>query len=282
MTVAVTGSSGLLGRAVVAELVTVGIDVIRLDMVDDGSGTTVIRDLRDGAAALSVFEGCRAIVHTAGIPRPQSHSSEELFSTNAMINFNCAESAVAVGVSMVVNISSISVLGYPFFVQPIRPPYLPIDERQAPAPQDAYALSKQVGEEIWAAAVRRSNRPLQVINLRMPWIQTPASFVVDIPMAMATGQDVHNLWAYIDSRDAAHAVGLVLNRDVPYKSGVCTMFVSARDNFAGRPTSDLATAAWPGLDCPITGEGSVLSTRRAAQTIGFRPAHSWREYPAVS
>lgn len=282
MTVAVTGSSGLLGRAVVAELVTAGIDVIRLDMVDDGSGTTVIRDLRDGAAALSVFRGCRAIVHTAGIPRPQNHSSEELFSTNAIINFNCAESAVAVGVSRVVNISSISVLGYPFFVQPIRPPYLPIDERQAPAPQDAYALSKQVGEEIWAAAVRRSNRPLQVINLRMPWIQTPASFVVDIPMAMATGQDVHNLWAYIDSRDAAHAVGLVLNRDVPQKSGVCTMFVSARDNFAGRPTSDLATSAWPGLNCPIMGEGSLLSTRLAAQTVGFRPAHSWREYPAIS
>lgn len=282
MTVAVTGSSGLLGRAVVAELVTAGIDVLRLDMVDDGSGRTVIRDLRDGTSARSVFKACHAIVHTAGIPRPQQHTPEELFSTNAMVNFNCAESAVAAGVSMVVNISSISVLGYPFFVHPIRPPYLPIDEHQAPAPQDAYALSKQVGEEIWAAAVRRSSRPLQVINLRMPWIQTPASFFIDIPTAMATGQDVHNLWAYIDSRDAAQAVRLALDRDAQHEPGMQTMFVSARDNFAGRPTSDLATGAWPGLDCPIIGEGSLLSTRRAAQTIGFRSAYTWREYPAIS
>lgn len=281
MTVAVTGSSGLLGRAVVAELMTAGIDVLRLDLMDDGSGGTVIRDLRDATSLQGVFEGCRAIVHTAGIPRPQKHAPEELFSTNAMANFNCAESAVQAGVSMVVNISSISVLGYPFFVHPIRPPYLPIDEQQAPAPQDAYALSKQVGEDIWAAAVRRSSRPLQVINLRMPWIQTPASFIVDIPTAMVTGQDVDNLWAYIDSRDAAHAVRLALARDAQHDPGVQTMFVSARDNFAGRPTSDLATGAWPGLDCPILGEGSLFSTRRAAQTIGFQPAYTWREYPAI-
>jgi nucleoside-diphosphate-sugar epimerase len=278
MTVAVTGSSGLLGAAIVAELLGAGCQVRRLDLADDGSGSTTIVDLRDPAAAQGVLEGCRAVVHAAGIPRPQGWPPAELFATNNMINFNVSAAAVDARVPVVVYISSVSVLGYPFFVQPIRPSSLPVDERQPPAPQDAYALSKYLGEEIWAAAVRRAGHPMLVTNLRMPWIQTPETFRVDIPGATATGDDARNLWAYIDSRDAASAVRLSLEHGSA-TAGVRTMFVSAADNFAGRLTAALAGEAWPGLDCPIPADGSLVSSERARDTIGYRAEHSWRGYP---
>lgn len=278
MRVAVTGSSGLLGRAVVAELDRASIDVLRLDIVDDGTGQTLILDLCDAAAARDAFDGCSGLVHTAGIPRPQGQSPTELFTTNTVINFNAAEGAVNSGLRSVVNVSSISVLGYPFNVQPITPAYLPIDENHLPAPQDAYALSKLVGEEIWAAAARRVSHPMQMTHLRMPWIQTPGTFVDDIATAVATGKDVSNLWAYVDSRDAAHAARLALKPEDSPGGAVRAMFVSAADNFTGLPSATLVRQSWPGLECPIAADGSLISSALAEQTIGFRAAHSWRSY----
>jgi len=278
VTVAVTGSSGLLGGAVVAELEQASIDVLRLDIVDDGTGQTVILDLRDDAATLNAFDGCTGLVHTAGIPRPQGQSPADLFMTNTMINFNAAEGAVQRGLDSVVNISSISFLGYPFFVQPITPAYLPVDEQHSSAPQDAYALSKQVGEEIWAAAARRAAKPIQITNLRMPWIQTPSRFLDDIATATATGKDARNLWAYIDSRDAALAARLALDSGHQARSEVRTMFVSAADNFTGQPSATLVQQVWPDLACPIAADGSLISSALAQKTIGYRAAHSWRSY----
>ena len=82
--------------------------------------------------------------------------------------------------------SSMSVLGYPFFVTPIAPLYLPIDSAHPVAPQDAYALSKWLGEEVVEAAVRR--RPdLTAVSLRMPWIQTAATFPRDVAGRRAAG-----------------------------------------------------------------------------------------------
>ena len=71
--------------------------------------------------------------------------------------------------------SSMSVLGFPFFETPVVPFYLPFDSAHPAAPQDAYALSKWLGEEIVATAVRRRPR-LAAVSLRMPWIQTAATF----------------------------------------------------------------------------------------------------------
>lgn len=63
MKVLVTGSSGLIGREVVARLMREGHAVVPFDITDDGS------DIRDASALAAAMEGCNGVIHLAAISR---------------------------------------------------------------------------------------------------------------------------------------------------------------------------------------------------------------------
>ena len=123
-----------------------------------------------------------------------------------MATFNIFEAAALLDIPRVVYISSMSVLGLPFSHQPIELEYLPIDEAHPHAPQDAYALSKALGEDIAMAFVRRMAGALSVASLRFPWIHRPETFQsVLMPLWDDPAGGATNLWGYIDTRDVALA-----------------------------------------------------------------------------
>src|SRR5918998_2749518 len=119
MRVVVTGGSGLAGRAVVEDLVEHGFDVLNVDLVpSDGLAPFRRADLGDLGQVFGCLRDAGAVVHFAAIPRPTLDVPEVVFRTNVMSAFNVIEAASTLGIKRVVYASSVSVLGFPFFVQP--------------------------------------------------------------------------------------------------------------------------------------------------------------------
>ena len=95
--VAVTGSSGKLGRAVVDDLVAHGFEVVALDRVpahrSDVTSTIVdLTDFGQAAEALSAIDdrhdGVDALVHLAAVPAPGLRTNAATFANNATASYN--------------------------------------------------------------------------------------------------------------------------------------------------------------------------------------------------
>jgi hypothetical protein len=105
MRVLVSGSSGLIGGAVVEHLVAHGDQVVRFDVAE---GHDVL-DVDDYAAAA---RGCDAIVHAAGGQQPDASDCGQRFVThNVTGNWNMLEAARDAGIERVVTFSSVNAFG---------------------------------------------------------------------------------------------------------------------------------------------------------------------------
>jgi nucleoside-diphosphate-sugar epimerase len=280
MRVVVTGGSGLAGRAVVEHLVAHGHDVTNADVVPSEGPAPFRRvEMGDLGQVYGALRGAGAVVHLAAIPRPTFDVPEVVYRTNTMATFNVLEAAAALGIPRVVYASSVSVIGFPFFERPFAPEYVPIDEAHPRLPQDAYALSKHVGEELAAGFARRGG--LSVVSLRFAWIHTPETFAAQLaPLQADPAVGASNLWSYVDSRDVAASVHLALTAAV---DGHEACFIAAPDTFMPVPSRQLVAAFYP---TTTTREGfaaydSLLSSAKAEALLGFRPGHSWRSYGVI-
>ena len=280
MKVAVTGGSGLAGSAVVKHLLDTGYDVISIDRAPPQTTRAEHRfvDCEDLGQVYGACQNAEAIVHLAAIPRPIHHTPDQVFRSNIMATFNIFEVAAVLRIPRVVYVSSMSVLGLPFSYKPIRLAYLPIDEAHAKAPQDAYALSKTLGEDIALAFVRRMAGALSAVSLRFPWIHTPATFksvlapLWDDPAGGAT-----NLWGYIDTRDVARACRQALEADI---KGHEAFYISAGNTFMKTDTASLAQAYYPQARTRtrLSGNQSLFDTSKARSALGYEPQYSWEDY----
>lgn len=280
MRVAVTGGSGLAGSAVVMHLLAMGYDVVSIDRAQPTQPVAEYRlvDCENLGQVYGACYGADAIVHLAAIPRPIHHTPDQVFRTNIMAAFNVFEAAATLEIPRVVYISSMSVLGLPFSYTPIQLAYLPIDEAHPYAPQDAYALSKTLGEDIAMAFVRRMTGALSVVSLRFPWIHTPETFksilapLWDDPAGGAT-----NLWGYIDTRDVALACRLALEADI---CGHEAFYISAGNTFMRSDTVPLAQSFYPKAEIrsPLTANQTLFDTSKAKARLGYESQFSWEDY----
>ena len=280
MRVAVTGGSGLAGAAVVAHLLEAGCQVLSIDRRQprQPAGEFRLVDCENLGQVYGALQGAEAIVHLAAIPRPTLHTPDQVFRTNIMATFNIFEAAAVLGIARVVYVSSMSVSGLPFSYRPIRLAYLPIDEQHPNAPQDAYALSKTLGEDIAMAFVRRMAGALSVVSLRFPWMHTPATFKsVLAPLWNDPAAGASNLWGYIDTRDVAQACRLALEADI---RGHEAFYVSARNTFMQTDSRTLAQAHYPeaALSARLSGNQSLFGSAKAASMLGYEAQFDWEEY----
>lgn len=278
MKVVVTGGSGLTGRHVVKHLVGHGYDVTSVDVIRPDGNIAPYRlvDIEDLGQVYGSLAGADAVVHLAAIPRPTFHTNEVVFRTNIMTLYNVLEAAATLGIRRVVFASSISVLGFPFFYRPLAPQYVPIDEAHPKLPQDPYALSKLLGEEMAEAFTRRTG--MTVISLRFPWIHTLDTFkeqIVSLWDDPAAGAS--NLWSYIDARDAAQACRLALEADI---TGHEPFFVAAPNTFMKAPTADLVRQCYPDTEIrtDLDANQSLLDSSKAARILNFSAQYTWESY----
>ena len=278
MTVAVTGAAGLLGKQVLEALSEAGLACFGIDLPGRGAGREA--DLADPAEARSALEDADSIVHAAAIPRPGAVSPDRLLKINVGATWSVLSAAEDLGIHRVVHASSFSVFGLPFAPAPVALRYLPLDEDHPVLPQEAYGLSKWLSEEVVDAWVRRTGNA--AISLRMPWLQSPATFPAEVGPRSRTPESRLDLWAYLDLRDAAAAVlaslRAVERRDLAGRH--LRLVLSADDTYSADKSRALAARGWPGvpLDGALGGHDALLSTRRARTEIGFAPQYRWRDY----
>ena len=146
--VAVTGSAGKLGRAVVRHLRESGWDVLPIDRrrPEDDPGEFLAVELSDYGQVLAALsdgvdehDAVGAVVHLAAIPAPGLVPNATTFANNAPATYNVFAASRAAGIRNIVWASSETVLGLPFDTPP---PYVPVDEDYHPRPETTYSLVK--------------------------------------------------------------------------------------------------------------------------------------------
>lgn len=282
--IAVTGGSGKLGRAVVADLVEHGHDVVNLDRnpSSDPRSPFVRVDFTDYgqtlAALLGVddqYDSIDAVVHLAAIPAPGLTTNAATFDNNITSTYHVFAAARAAKIKTVVWASSETVLGLPF--GPASPPlHIPVDEEYHPLPSSSYSLAKTLEEEM-AGQFCRWDPELSMTGLRFSNVMEPADYAAFPAFDVDPALRVWNLWGYIDARDGAQAVRLALLASRP---GRDVFIIAAADTVMSTSSTDLAAGTFP--DVRLTKElgthETMLGIDKARRVLGFAPGHSWRDH----
>ena len=283
--VLVTGAHGKLGRAVVAHLREVGVQVLAVDRSSGGDprdveGEFLTVDLTDYGQVLEAVTGTTdeheavdAVVHLAAVPAPGLVTNAATFANNSAATYNVFAACRAAGIRRIVWASSETVLGLPFDTPP---PYAPVDEDYPPRPESTYSLNKVLEEEM-ASQFCRWDPELVMVGLRFSNVMA----VEDYAEFPAFDADPHlrkwNLWGYIDARDGAQAV----ERGLAHRTPGADVFVIANaDTVMSRSSASLMAEVFP--DVPIRKElgehETLLGIDRARRVLGYEPRHSWRDH----
>lgn len=170
MKVLVTGANGFVGRALCARLDKAGHQAVPGVRRPCGmSDEKVVGDIDEATHWAEAVDGCQAVVHLAARVHVMHDTAtdplDEFRRTNVDGTLNLARQAAAAGVRRFVFISSVKVHGESTL------PGRPFSERDAPAPQDAYGLSKLEAEQGLLAMAQATGMELVVI--RPPLVYGP-------------------------------------------------------------------------------------------------------------
>ncbi len=279
--VVVTGGSGKLGRAVVADLLRHDWSVVNVDQspppADQGCPHIRI-DLTDFGQTVEALtttpgDGVDAVVHLAAIPAPGITSNAATFANNAPSTYNVFAGARLAGIRNVVWASSETVLGLPFDSPP---PYLPVDENYPPRPESTYSLVKTL-EELMAVQFCRWDPQLKMVGLRFSNVMTPDDYAGFAEFQQDPVHRKWNLWSYIDARDGAQAVRRALQWET---TGTEVFIIANADSVMNESSASLAAKVFPGVEVrKVLGEHeTLLSIDKARRILGYVPQYSWRDY----
>jgi len=280
--VIVTGGSGKLGRAVLADLVAHGHHVLNIDqhIPARAIAPTVRVDLRDYGEVVAAMRGVDehpgpfdAVVHLAAIPAPGLFANARTFANNVPSTYHVFEAARVLGIKTVVFASSETVLGLPFATPP---PYAPLDEEYEPRPESAYSLGK-VLDETMARQYARWDPALKIIGLRFSNVMDVEDYQAFPSFDADPRKRKWNLWSYIDARDGAQSVRKALEARW---TGFEAFIIANADTVMTRPNAALMAEVFPGVELrpTMTANGTLLSIDKAKRLLGYAPQHSWRDH----
>lgn len=276
MFIAVTGSSGTLGRATVERLLADGHDVIGFDLTGTPRAGFTRVDLSDYGQTLDAFLGVTArhggldaVVHLAAVPVNGLIPDVTTFENNLAASYHVLFAAHRAGIRTVVLASSITAMGFPFDTAP---PSLPVGEDYTRA-NNTYGLGKVV-EEAMAAQLVGWHPDASITALRFTNVVAPDAYATfERAGDPAYRRDLIGSW--VDARDGAEAVALALAAARP---GFEVYNVAAPESGSSIPSRELAERWFPGT--PVADDlgefESLMSTRKIQEHLGFRARHDWR------
>ncbi|HEU5316713.1 MAG TPA: NAD(P)-dependent oxidoreductase [Chloroflexota bacterium] len=280
MKVAVTGAAGRIGRATIRELKDSGHTVWAMDRVlppEPQRGLTdraLLVDLSDAGSVYGLLPGAEAVIHLGAYPNLAHHPAEHVFVNNTGACANVAAACRALGIRRVAYASSVTIYGLRSQIRSGAVTALPVDETLGAHPENAYALSKWVGEEIFSLAGREwglqtaSLRPTLVIG-QDEW-RTPRG---------APREQSGGLWSHVDARDVALAARLAVEKLDQLGPGNHPFNVNAAVAHARAPLSELIPRTVPelaSLASSIEGDAPAISIEKARRLLGYEPRYSWK------
>ncbi len=286
MKVLITGGRGKVGRHAAAVLAGRGHHVTLTDIGPASYGPPargalpyLRADLTDYGAAIGIVmkSAPEVIVHAAGIPDPSHDAPATIFANNTLATFHVAEAVARTGVRRLVNLSSETVVGYVTAERAADPDYLPVDENHPVRPQDAYALSKAVGETICDALVRRSDAT--AVSIRPSLVLDDGDYANIAPLFQkrpALGRV--NCWSYVDVLDLAELIGLAVESTTP---GHEVVYAAQPDNLVGLSLAELVDIGYgvehPEIRPTDRDDAAGISCAKARGLFGWQPTRSWRD-----
>jgi nucleoside-diphosphate-sugar epimerase len=280
--VLVTGAAGVIGRIVVPHLAVSGLRVVAADrspFASPEAETVLVGDTRDPAfveESLHPFgRPVDAVVHLAAIAAPGQLPEDETLAQNVRGAYLVLDGAGRAGVRCAVAASSVAAYGYAWADRDLSPPYVPIDEDQSSVVIDSYGLSKTVTEQVGAFATRRWGMPTTL--LRFPFVgdgDRLASRLAQVRQDVAGNR--RELWAWLDTRDAAQAVRAVL---ISGLTGHHVFNIAAPDTVTTVPTAELLARfhRTTQVRAPLGAFDSLVDCTAARRLLGFEALHGWRE-----
>ena len=226
ISVLVTGSSGRIGRAVVAELQRRGHAVRGFDRTPTpGLDDCTIGDLSDRAALDRAMRGIACLVHLAATPDDEDFLTQ-LLPNNIVGLYHVMESARAAGVQRIVLASS----GQVNWWQQQRGPF-PIRPDDPPSPRSWYAATKMFMEAIGRGFSETEN--ISVIVARLGWCPRTPGQVAEIA-ADDWAKDV-----YFSPGDAGRFFACAVEAPAEVRHAV----VNAASRPVAQPRFDMSSAA---------------------------------------
>lgn len=280
MRLAVTGSSGKLGRHVVAGLRDAGHEVLGLDQHGERGPGFLSIDLTNYGDVVDALigvddrhSGFDAVVHLAAIPAPGLQADAATFHNNMLATYNVFQACRRAGIRRIVYASSETVLGLPFDEDP---PYIPVDEEYDARPESTYSLVKHLEEQM-AIQLTRWDPTLSITALRFSNVMDAADYAQFPSFDSDPLLRKWNLWGYIDGRDGAQAVLRALENA---RNGFDRFIIAASDTVMSRSSASLAAEVFPGVEMvrEVGEHETLLSIDRARRLLGFEPQHSWRDH----
>ena len=275
----VTGAAGKVGWWTVQTLVEAGHDVLAVDREQPSqslpSGVkfwpSELTDLGEGYQCLA---GADYDCHIAAIPSPTGFPEATTYRNNTLSTFHVFQAAVDCGVSKVAYTSSETVYGF-IGGQRLKPEYIPVDESHPTAPQGAYALSKNMGEDMADMFCR--NHKTAFASFRLANVRTPDSYDIYPARRERATSQASGLWSYVDARDVGQACVCFWSSEL---EGHTVFNLSAADNWLDGDVEEvLSESAFADVELRgFSGSATGWDISRARELLGYEPKHSWRQH----
>jgi UDP-glucose 4-epimerase len=202
--------------------------------------------MTDYAAVEHALRGCDALVHLAAIPSPMRHPDHIVHNNNVVSSYNALSAAARLGINRVCMASSINATGGVYSRRP-RYDYFPLDERHPTYNEDAYSLSKWIGEQQSDSFARR-HASLAIAGLRFHAVMPNPVIAADDTGELAR-QRAGDLWGYTSLDATARACLLALTADF---RGHEVFYIVAPQTVLATPSLELKARFFP--DVPLRGD----------------------------
>jgi nucleoside-diphosphate-sugar epimerase len=263
--VLVTGATGKLGVYVCRALIDAGYSVRATDKSDRRRQlprNLELADLLDRSSCYRLVAAADAVVHLANYSDMVIKDNQKLFNENVAINMNIFQAAQEAGVKTMIFSSSIQVLGGHGYL-----PYLPLDGDAPASPDNAYALSKLVGEIMLQYFAKAH---MNCIAVRFPWLIDPVIKRKRHRYKSADGTRSDSIFSYLSFSDAANLIVAIVRTSLP---GFRIYMPAHPNNRLGLTPADVIKRYYPHvfLRCPLKEINALVDISRIEAETGWCP-----------
>ncbi len=281
MKILVTGASGRLGCSLCRLLKKSAIDFVAVDKFPNEQVEYPVEsaDLTYWQICERLMEGVDALVHFANYSNFNAAPPEILYTANTAMNMNLFQAAANAGCRRIIFASSIQVLDgqLPTMDRASQENvlnYLPVDAGAPALPRNAYALSKQAGEQM--LSYFSDTAGITGIAIRFPLL-VDWEFMRELKVTNGMNRgNAYDLFAYLPIYSAAEACFQAIMANV---DGYRNYFVASKDNLEQRPGREIVEQEMADLPCrkPIEELDTLVDCSKVVAELGWDQPQSLDE-----